>query len=538
MRNKRVGYLLLIIVLISALTVAMIGCDGGGGQPTPPPDATPPDQNTPEDDFGTPGYTRASVSKEDMASDLIRSISNGLKRGSYATVGASKPYAAALIRFDIQVNDLLLKGEITADYDHKNPDRLIYTLKIDNQDNTIIAFHFFGSAHNASGNPELYVKLGETQVIFPMDGIEMPVFPLKFEEKTFEGLETVFKAFIKLKDSIQYEYKDVANARERHYRFSLNFKDSLNSLYSLSSLFGQYGFSNFDKLVEYLFGVTEDDLKDGNFPECEIVGEFTTVGGRQTAFGYGDLTKFTLNFNVEESENKNTVFAGQQYEMTLNLTTFTIVNTKASETTGMKVYKPSDLKGYEYYSNRGYRFDWDANLKGSEGDFGVKATVQFDGLTQKNDEMLLAIYQRDSGKTLYEIDYRDLTLRLKATGEDGSTRTATCAYDFDTLMSGLRQALILRLKEFSMIDTLVFVMGSVNFIDEATMKVNFDGSFLSEVLGLDYEMFNEIILAAAPHGDLQDAMALVGLSEENLKLAFSVTLDLNKELFEKIPIGD
>ncbi|HIV00607.1 MAG TPA: hypothetical protein IAB14_05815, partial [Candidatus Stercoripulliclostridium merdipullorum] len=95
-----------------------------------------------------------------------------------------------------------------------------------------------------------------------------------------------------------------------------------------------------------------------------------------------------------------------------------------------------------------------------------------------------------------------------------------------------------RLKEFSMIDSLVFVMGSVNFIDEATMKVNFDGSFLSEVLGLDYEMFNDIILAAAPHGDLQDAMALVGLSEENLKLAFSVTLDLNKELFEKIPISD
>ena len=312
MRKKTIWVFAVVALLIAVLIVSA-GCDTtGSGKP-----------NTPSTD-NNDGFVKGETNIDLMTEDLIGGIVSALRPVNSSQITSSRPNASIYVSADIKINDAKSTLLFISDYDLKKAEsgsaganRTGFIVTRAGSGSPFIEIYLYSGAD--SSYDELFVSVSGNKIEIPLYNSSLADM-LPFGSLDTTILSSVLNSSLVVYD-LSYRYKDESNGtRTRNYTASIDLKRSLVNLVNFITKndYEEYT-ADIKAMIGAIFGVNSDRLS-AEMPPAALDLEFTTTGGIRTdGEGTGKISALDMILDVSESDNKNTVFGGEAYSISIGL---------------------------------------------------------------------------------------------------------------------------------------------------------------------------------------------------------------------------
>ena len=344
---------------------------------------------------------------------------------------------------------------------------------------------------------------------------------------------------------LSYRYKDESNGtRTRNYTASIDLKRSLVNLVNFITRndYEEYT-ADIKAMIGAIFGVNADRLS-AEMPPAALDLEFTTTGGARTGGeGTGKISALDMILDVSESDNKNTVFGGEAYTISIELNKLDIKAAALDESV-MPYRNDSKFDDYYMYDSRFVSVDGvvrfaDGTLLGGK-DYDIGLSFKYTGMDSggNDDTIILKITDPDDANFVpFELNYENNLLKLSVMERDESGSVKTGVFETEAYFTDFLQHLIdkyfAKREVMNTYESLAFVFSMLN-IDDSRISFKLDSVFFKNLLGLDMTGLYDCLQSSyRGTGQIESKLKEAGidLSKYVIDAAFDVTLDVSGSFF-------
>lgn len=537
MRKKTI-WIFAVVALLIAVLIVSAGCDTtGGGKP-----------NTPSTEENSDGFVKGETNIDLMTEDLIGGIVSALRPVNSSQITSSRPNASIYVSADLKINDSKSTLLFISDYDLKKAEsgsagatRTGFIVTRAGSGSPFIEIYLYSGAD--SSYDELFVSVSGNKIEIPLYNSSLADM-LPFGSLDTTILSSVLNSSLVVYD-LTYKYKDESNGtRTRSYTANIDLKRSLVNLVNFITKndYEEYT-ADIKALIGAIFGVNSDRLS-AEMPPAALELEFTTTGGIRTdGEGTGKISALDMILDVSESDNKNTVFGGEAYSISIGLNKLD-VKAAALDESVMPYRNDSKFDDYYMYDSRFVSVDGvvrfaDGTLLGGK-DYDIGLSFKYTGMDSggNDDTIILKITDPDDANFIpFELNYADNILKLSVMERDESGSVKTGVFETEAYFTDFLQCLIDNYFDkrdiMNTFESLAFVFSMLN-IDDSLISVKVDSVFFKKLLGLDMTGLYKCLHASCRGtGQIESKLKEAGidLSKYVIDAAFDVTLDVSGSFF-------
>lgn len=536
MRKKTI-WIFAVVALLIAVLIVSAGCDTtGGGKP-----------NTPSTEENNDGFVKGETNIDLMTEDLIGGIVSALRPVNSSQITSSRPNASIYVSADIKINDAKSTLLFVSDYDLKKAEsgsagatRTGFIVTRAGSGSPFIEIYLYSGAD--SSYDELFVSVSGNKIEIPLYNSSLADM-LPFGSLDTTILSSVLNSSLVVYD-LSYRYKDESNGtRTRNYTASIDLKRSLVNLVNFITKndYEEYT-ADIKALIGAIFGVNADRLS-AEMPPAALDLEFTTTGGARTGGeGTGKISALDMTLDVSESDNKNTVFGGEAYTISIELNKLDIKAAALDESV-MPYRNDSKFDDYYMYDSRFVSVDGvvrfaDGTLLGGK-DYDIDVSFKYTGLDSTSDDVIkLKVTDPDDANFVpFELNYESNLLKLSVMERDESGSVKTGVFETEAYFTDFLQCLINDYFSYRKImntyESLAFVFSMLS-IDDSRISFKLDSVFFKNLLGLDMTGLYDCLQSSyRGTGQIESKLKEAGidLSKYVIDASFDVTLDVSGSFF-------
>ncbi|MCL2630991.1 MAG: hypothetical protein FWD49_05670 [Firmicutes bacterium] len=424
------------------------------------------------DPFYTEGYTKGEVEKTDAVTDLIYGVLRRLEQLSPDNIGMNK---SAQISAEINLNGEKLNADLRLNHSSQNLNNNALSLILTRGAGTpFISLYQYKEANGTS----LYLDIGENNNKILLDmGSEFWFFPYNFEMPEVMILNAL-AGIVTLKQAtnIKYEYKENATGLvSRHYYLEIDLLKTLQEFLDIAGWLNPdlINMEAINTLFINLLGVSNEQIKKGEFPNSTLKVEFFTEEGRTDRFTNGKLKSLNLELDVEAGADS--IFMGTRYNLKLNIKSINVYTTLA----------PVPIVSKATLNNQGY-------VNYMETDFKVTAKAKYEGLSDIIYDLLidfrfdydnpedafisLSIENPDGGAKAFFVEYDSgkLTFEFEKTSAQQSSDLVFIYEDFDIILFAQAINAEFEKRNGGMFEMLTYILGALKFGDMENISFVFN----------------------------------------------------------------
>ena len=535
--RKRAIWIFAVVALLIAVLIVSAGCDTtGSGKP-----------NTPSIEENSDGFVKGETNIDLMTEDLIGGIVSALRPVNSSQITSSRPNASIYVSADIKINDAKSTLLFVSDYDLKKAEsgsaganRTGFIVTRAGSGSPFIEIYLYSGAD--SSYDELFVSVNDNKIEIPLYNSSLADM-LPFGSLDTTILSSVLNSSLVVYD-LSYRYKDESNGtRTRNYTASIDLKRSLVNLVNFITKndYEEYT-ADIKAMIGAIFGVNSDRLS-AEMPPAALDIEFTTTGGARTdGEGTGKLSSLGMNLDVSESDNKNTVFGGEAYTISIELNKLD-VKAAALDESVMPYRNDSKFDDYYMYDSRFVSVDGvvrfaDGTLLGGK-DYDIEVSFKYTGMDLTSGDVIkLKVTDPDDANFVpFELNYENNLLKLSVMERDESGSVKTGVFETEAYFTDFLQHLIdkyfAKREVMNTYESLAFVFSMLN-IDDSRISFKLDSVFFKNLLGLDMTGLYDCLQSSyRGTGQIESKLKEAGidLSKYVIDAAFDVTLDVSGSFF-------
>lgn len=536
MRKKTI-WIFAVVALLIAVLIVSAGCDTtGGGKP-----------NTPSTEENSDGFVKGETNIDLMTEDLIGGIVSALRPVNSSQITSSRPNASIYVSADLKINDSKSTLLFISDYDLKKAEsgsagatRTGFIVTRAGSGSPFIEIYLYSGAD--SSYDELFVSVSGNKIEIPLYNSSLADM-LPFGSLDTTILSSVLNSSLVVYD-LTYKYKDESNGtRTRNYTASIDLKRSLVNLVNFITKndYEEYT-ADIKALIGAIFGVNPDRLS-AEMPPAALDLEFTTTGGARTdGEGTGKISALDMILDVSESDNKNTVFGGEAYSISIGLNKLD-VKAAALDESVMPYRNDSKFDDYYMYDSRFVSVDGvvrfaDGTLLGGK-DYDIEVSFKYTGMDLTSGDVIkLKVTDPDDANFVpFELNYENNLLKLSVMERDESGSVKTGVFETEAVFTDFLQHLIKNYFSYrngmNTYESLAFVFSMLN-IDDSLISFKLDSVFFKNLLGLDMTGLYDCLQSSyRGTGQIESKLKEAGidLSKYVIDAAFDVTLDVSGSFF-------
>ena len=534
--RKRAIWIFAVVALLIAVLIVSAGCDTtGGGKP-----------NTPSTD-NNDGFVKGETNIDLMTEDLIGGIVSALRPVNSSQITSSRPNASIYVFADLKINDSKSTLLFISDYDLKKAEsgsagatRTGFIVTRAGSGSPFIEIYLYSGAD--SSYDELFVSVSGNKIEIPLYNSSLADM-LPFGSLDTTILSSVLNSSLVVYD-LSYRYKDESNGtRTRNYTASIDLKRSLVNLVNFITKndYEEYT-ADIKALIGAIFGVNADRLS-AEMPPASLELEFTTTGGIRTdGEGTGKISALDMILDVSESDNKNTVFGGEAYTISVGLNKLDIKAAALDESL-MPYRNDSKFDDYYMYDSRFVSVDGvvrfaDGTLLGGK-DYDIEVSFKYTGMDLTSGDVIkLKVTDPDDANFVpFELNYENNLLKLSVMEREEGGSVKVSVFETEAYFTDFLQCLIDNYFDkrdiMNTFESLAFVFSMLG-IDDSLISVKVDSVFFKKLLGLDMTGLYKCLQASyRGSGTIESKLKEAGidLSKYVIDAAFDVTLDVSGSFF-------
>jgi len=341
--------------------------------------------------------------------------------------------------FEIKINQTPLWGILRLNYNDEDKSSVMAAIELskdkDEYSNNILALYLY--------KEQLFIKCGET-THFSLDftpSMWGDFFPL---ENVTVGLDTValfMNTVIVTSAPATGKSRMNGTAEEYNYCVSIDVSQSLQKILNSDKSIGNM--ESYATILASIFGVTLEDVKNGDFPESTLYVDFTTSNMKMAAFNMSMEVKGIKN-------HSDTIFNKESFTLEVNLAKLNIGKNNVSIPFVWDEYA-ADREKYVYYRDNAFKVTFDSTVNnGGENkkyavDFKAKvfqeysldnyAFVEFKDPTDGKPQRGLYVYKNIG--YLYERQGAEYVCKLKMPFDLSDIASRTVANNFGKEGTGM-----------------------------------------------------------------------------------------------------
>ena len=535
MRKKTI-WIFAVVALLIAVLIVSAGCDTtGGGKP-----------NTPSTD-NNDGFVKGETNIDLMTEDLIGGIVSALRPVNSSQITSSRPNASVYVSADIKINDAKSTLLFVSDYDLKKAEsgsaganRTGFIVTRAGSGSPFIEIYLYSGAD--SSYDELFVSVSGNKIEIPLYNSSLADM-LPFGSLDTTILSSVLNSSLVVYD-LTYKYKDESNGtRTRSYTANIDLKRSLVNLVNFITKndYEEYT-ADIKAMIGAIFGVNADRLS-AEMPPAALDLEFTTTGGARTdGEGTGKISALDMTLDVSESDNKNTVFGGEAYSISIGLNKLDIKAAALDESV-MPYRNDSKFDDYYMYDSRFVSVDGvvrfaDGTLLGGK-DYDIEVSFKYTGMDSTSGDVIkLKVTDPDDANFVpFELNYENNLLKLSVMEREEGGSVKVSVFETEAVFTDFLQHLIKNYFSYrngmNTYESLAFVFSMLN-IDDSRISFKLDSVFFKNLLGLDMTGLYDCLQSSyRGTGQIESKLKEAGidLSKYVIDAAFDVTLDVSGSFF-------
>lgn len=536
MRKKTI-WIFAVVALLIAVLIVSAGCDTtGGGKP-----------NTPSTEENSDGFVKGETNIDLMTEDLIGGIVSALRPVNSSQITSSRPNASIYVSADLKINDSKSTLLFISDYDLKKAEsgsagatRTGFIVTRAGSGSPFIEIYLYSGAD--SSYDELFVSVSGNKIEIPLYNSSLADM-LPFGSLDTTILSSVLNSSLVVYD-LSYRYKDESNGtRTRNYTASIDLKRSLVNLVNFITKndYEEYT-ADIKALIGAIFGVNPDRLS-AEMPPASLELEFTTTGGIRTdGEGTGKISALDMILDVSESDNKNTVFGGEAYTISVELNKLDIKAAALDESV-MPYRNDSKFDDYYMYDSRFVSVDGvvrfaDGTLLGGK-DYDIEVSFKYTGMDLTSGDVIkLKVTDPDDANFVpFELNYENNLLKLSVMEREEGGSVKVSVFETEAVFTDFLQHLIKNYFSYrngmNTYESLAFVFSMLN-IDDSLISFKIDSVFFKNLLGLDMTGLYDCLQSSyRGTGQIESKLKEAGidLSKYVIDAAFDVTLDVSGSFF-------
>lgn len=536
MRKKTI-WIFAVVALLIAVLIVSAGCDTtGGGKP-----------NTPSTEENSDGFVKGETNIDLMTEDLIGGIVSALRPVNSSQITSSRPNASIYVSADLKINDSKSTLLFISDYDLKKAEsgsagatRTGFIVTRAGSGSPFIEIYLYSGAD--SSYDELFVSVSGNKIEIPLYNSSLADM-LPFGSLDTTILSSVLNSSLVVYD-LTYKYKDESNGtRTRNYTASIDLKRSLVNLVNFITKndYEEYT-ADIKALIGAIFGVNPDRLS-AEMPPASLELEFTTTGGIRTdGEGTGKISALDMILDVSESDNKNTVFGGEAYTISVELNKLD-VKAAALDESVMPYRNDSKFDDYYMYDSRFVSVDGvvrfaDGTLLGGK-DYDIEVSFKYTGMDLTSGDVIkLKVTDPDDANFVpFELNYENNLLKLSVMEREEGGSVKVSVFETEAVFTDFLQHLIKNYFSYrngmNTYESLAFVFSMLN-IDDSLISFKIDSVFFKNLLGLDMTGLYDCLQSSyRGTGQIESKLKEAGidLSKYVIDAAFDVTLDVSGSFF-------
>ena len=536
MRKKTI-WIFAVVALLIAVLIVSAGCDTtGGGKP-----------NTPSTEENSDGFVKGETNIDLMTEDLIGGIVSALRPVNSSQITSSRPNASVYVSADIKINDAKSTLLFVSDYDLKKAEsgsagatRTGFIITKSGSTAPFIEIYLYSGAD--SSYDELFVSVSGNKIEIPLYNSSLADM-LPFGSLDTTILSSVLNSSLVVYD-LTYKYKDESNGtRTRSYTANIDLKRSLVNLVNFITKndYEEYT-ADIKAMIGAIFGVNADRLS-AEMPPAALDLEFTTTGGARTdGEGTGKISALDMTLDVSESDNKNTVFGGEAYTISIELNKLD-VKAAALDESVMPYRNDSKFDDYYMYDSRFVSVDGvvrfaDGTLLGGK-DYDIEVSFKYTGMDSTSGDVIkLKVTDPDDANFVpFELNYENNLLKLSVMEREEGGSVKVSVFETEAVFTDFLQHLIKNYFSYrngmNTYESLAFVFSMLN-IDDSRISFKLDSVFFKNLLGLDMTGLYDCLQSSyRGTGQIESKLKEAGidLSKYVIDAAFDVTLDVSGSFF-------
>ena len=535
--RKRAIWIFAVVALLIAVLIVSAGCDTtGGGKP-----------NTPSTEENSDGFVKGETNIDLMTEDLIGGIVSALRPVNSSQITSSRPNASIYVSADLKINDSKSTLLFISDYDLKKAEsgsagatRTGFIVTRAGSGSPFIEIYLYSGAD--SSYDELFVSVSGNKIEIPLYNSSLADM-LPFGSLDTTILSSVLNSSLVVYD-LTYKYKDESNGtRTRSYTANIDLKRSLVNLVNFITKndYEEYT-ADIKALIGAIFGVNSDRLS-AEMPPAALDLEFTTTGGARTdGEGTGKISALDMILDVSESDNKNTVFGGEAYSISIGLNKLD-VKAAALDESVMPYRNDSKFDDYYMYDSRFVSVDGvvrfaDGTLLGGKN-YDIGLSFKYTGMDLTSGDVIkLKVTDPDDANFVpFELNYENNLLKLSVMEREEGGSVKVSVFETEAVFTDFLQHLIKNYFSYrnsmNTYESLAFVFSMLN-IDDSLISFKLDSVFFKNLLGLDMTGLYDCLQSSyRGTGQIESKLKEAGidLSKYVIDAAFDVTLDVSGSFF-------
>lgn len=463
--RKKLIFLTVILVLLAA--VVLVSCDGDKGN-----DTDPPSDNTSDEGW----KTISNPVMSDVYNRFLGGFTSVATEFSRTKLNRS-PKLSAEGKLKLLVNDNPFWASVKMNYDNNSKSDLMLAFELSTEedsyeDNVLGFFIYKEQAYLAIGETKFSMNLTSDKwaTFFPFD---MPV-----------DIQTSKLALV-LSSILVNKSDPVGKTRMNGINEEFNYVINIDLPKSLKNLFAYITGTDFDidigditayeTIITNLFGVTFDDIMEGNFPNSSLKLDFTTSNMR--------ISNLSAALDVEKINSQNgSSMLGDKFDLALDLNKFEISKQSNVAIPFVNSDYTDERENYVYYVDNAFRLNInsDKDVDGTTVPYEMVVTAKV--LQEKSIDNYLFVEYKN--KSTSETDrafyiYQDIAYVYERK-EEGLICTLSMPLDISDVTTKVISNDFGTDKSFNWLDAISYIIGALQ-VNSDNIKLSYDPEFYTSV---------------------------------------------------------
>ena len=463
--RKKLIFLTVILVLLAA--VVLVSCDGDKGN-----DTDPPSDNTSDEGW----KTISNPVMSDVYNRFLGGFTSVATEFSRTKLNRS-PKLSAEGKLKLLVNDNPFWASVKMNYDNNSKSDLMLAFELSTEedsyeDNVLGFFIYKEQAYLAIGETKFSMNLTSDMwaTFFPFD---MPV-----DIQTSKLALVLSSILVNKSDPVGKTRMNGIN-EEFNYVINIDLPKSLKNLFAYitgTDLDIDIGdITAYETIITNLFGVTFDDIMEGNFPNSSLKLDFTTSNMR--------ISNLSAALDVEKINSQNgSSMLGDKFDLALDFNKIEISKQSNVAIPFVNSDYTDERKNYVYYVDNAFRLNInsDKDVDGTTVPYEMVVTAKV--LQEKSINNYLFVEYKN--KSTSETDrafyiYQDIAYVYERK-EEGLICTLSMPLDISDVTTKVISNDFGTDKSFNWLDAISYIIGALQ-VNSDNIKLSYDPEFYTSV---------------------------------------------------------
>lgn len=462
--RKKLIFLTVILVLLAA--VVLVSCDGDKGN-----DTDPPSDNTSDEGW----KTISNPVMSDVYNRFLGGFTSVATEFSKTKLNRS-PKLSAEGKLKLLVNDNPFWASVKMNYDNNSKSDLMLAFELSTEedsyeDNVLGFFIYKEQAYLAIGETKFSMNLTSDKwaTFFPFD---MPV-----DIQTSKLALVLSSILVNKSDPVGKTRMNGIN-EEFNYVINIDLPKSLKNLFAYitgTDLDIDIGdITAYETIITNLFGVTFDDILEGNFPNSSLKLDFTTSNMR--------VSNLSASLDVEGINTQGGSMLGDNLDLDLELKKFEISKQSNVAIPFVNNDYSAERANYVYYVDNAFRLNInsDKDVDGTTVPYEMVVTAKVLQEESINNYLFVEYKNKSTSETdrafyiyqdiayVYERKEEGLICTLSMPLDISDVTTKVISNDFGTD------------KSFNWLDAISYIIGALQ-VNSDNIKLSYDPEFYTSV---------------------------------------------------------